>query len=345
LFWIPPLFLLWLNLHAGFALGPALLLAYGIGLVVEVATGNTTWQETRPLLLRTTLLLLACLVIIPLNPCGTQLYRYPLDTLRSPGMRSFIGEWFSPEFHTWLYRPFLSLWLVVLTVFAACLSRPKGRVLVPLLLTSLAALDAVRHIPIFVLIAIPVVAAALPRSSAAHRTGTGWRMSQSRFRPFFNMAVVIFMALFVAARWIDLARSQPLREAQLFPQRAVEFLQAANRPGRLFAYYDWGGYAIWKLYPQSLVFVDGRADLYGDDILLQFKTAAQLHSGWKGVLDAWNVESVLVPPSSALAQALFLDPGWHTAFSDSEAVILVRTGSRPENVLFSPETAPKGLRK
>ena len=29
LFWIPPLFLLWLNLHAGFALGPALLLAYG----------------------------------------------------------------------------------------------------------------------------------------------------------------------------------------------------------------------------------------------------------------------------------------------------------------------------
>jgi hypothetical protein len=131
----------------------------------------------------------------------------------------------------------------------------------------------------------------------------------------------------------------------LFPQKAVEFLQAANRPGRLFAYYDWGGYAIWKLYPQSLVFVDGRADLYGDDILFQFKTAAQLHSGWKGVLDAWNVESVLVPPSSGLAQALFLDQGWHTAFSDSEAVILVRTGSKAENVLFSPETAPKGLRK
>jgi hypothetical protein len=208
LFWIPPLFLLWLNLHAGFALGPALLLAYGIGLVVEVATGNTPWQETRPLLLRATLLLLACLVIIPLNPSGTQLYRYPLDTLRSPGMRSFIGEWFSPEFHSWLYRPFLSLWLLVLTAFAACLSRPKGRMLVPLLLTSLAALDAVRHIPIFVLIAIPVVAAALPRSSAAHRTETGW---QSRFRPFLNMAVVVFMALFVAARWIDLSRSQPLR--------------------------------------------------------------------------------------------------------------------------------------
>src|SRR5271170_7087996 len=35
LFWIPPLFLLWLNLHAGFALAPVLLIAYGAGLIVE----------------------------------------------------------------------------------------------------------------------------------------------------------------------------------------------------------------------------------------------------------------------------------------------------------------------
>jgi len=37
LFWIPPLFLLWLNLHAGFALAPALLIAYAIGLIMETA--------------------------------------------------------------------------------------------------------------------------------------------------------------------------------------------------------------------------------------------------------------------------------------------------------------------
>src|SRR6202158_3661680 len=41
LFWIPPLFLLWLNLHAGFALGLALLFAYGVGLILETAVGNT----------------------------------------------------------------------------------------------------------------------------------------------------------------------------------------------------------------------------------------------------------------------------------------------------------------
>jgi hypothetical protein len=113
LFWIPPLFLLWLNLHAGFALGPALLLAYGIGLVAETAVGNTPWPDARRILLRVLLLLLASAALVPLNPSGAQLYRYPFDTLRSPAMRSVIGEWFSPNFHEWLYRPFLLALLLI----------------------------------------------------------------------------------------------------------------------------------------------------------------------------------------------------------------------------------------
>src|SRR6202167_6058862 len=161
LFWIPPLFLLWLNLHGGFALGPALLMAYGIGLIVETASGKTPWQQARPILVRLLLLLLVCLALVPLNPSGAQLYLYPFATLRSPGMRSFIVEWFSPDFHQSLYRPLLLLWLLLLTALATSRTRPRGRVMVPLILVAFAALDAVRHIPIFVLFAIPVTIARL----------------------------------------------------------------------------------------------------------------------------------------------------------------------------------------
>src|SRR5208282_334173 len=192
LLWIPPLFLLWLNLHAGFALGPALLLAYGIGLLFETATGATPWQQARPILLRVLLLLLVCLALVPLNPSGSELYRYPFDTLRSSGMRSLIGEWRSPDFHEWMYRPFLLLWLLALTTVASSRWRPKGRVIVPLLLTSFAALDAVRHIPIFVLVAIPVIAAALPAAGAdcgekSHVSKSARRGAPLswRFRPLF----------------------------------------------------------------------------------------------------------------------------------------------------------------
>src|SRR6267378_5593691 len=335
LFWIPPLFLLWLNLHAGFALGLALLFAYGLGLIMETAAGNTPWQEVRPIVLRVLLLLLACLALVPLNPSGAQLYRYPFDTLRSPGMRSFIVEWFSPDFHDWLYRPLLLVWLLLLTALASSRSRPKGRVILPLLLTSFAALDAVRHIPIFVLVAIPVIAAALPAASVSPAASQR-RPDSSRFRPLFNIAVVILLAVFVLVKWVNLARSQDAREAEQYPQRAIALLQASAQPQRIFVYYDWGGYAIWKLYPEYRVFVDGRADLYGDDLLRQFKTAMQLRTGWRDILDHWKVEAVLVPPSCALAQALLLDPNWHVAFTDSKAIILLRTHPAPVERRASP---------
>ncbi len=332
LFWIPPLFLLWLNLHAGFALGPALLLAYGAGLIVETAVGATPWQQTRPIVLRVLLLLLACFALVPLNPSGAQLYRYPFDTLRSPGMRSLIVEWFSPNFHESLYRPFLLAWLLLLTALASSRSQPKGRVVLPLLLTAFAALDAVRHIPIFVLAAIPVIAAALPLTSSPAAV-LQRRSDSSRFRhPFFNGMVVVLIAVFALVRWISLARNQDVREAEQFPEKAVAFLRTGDHPQKIFAYYDWGGYAVWKLYPEYRVFIDGRADLYGDDLLRQFQTAILLRPGWRDVLDGGGVETVLVPPSCALAQALLLDPQWHVAFSDSKAIILLREQPAVEGV-------------
>src|SRR4029077_18007464 len=109
--WIPPLFLLWLNLHAGFALGPVLLVAYGAGLVWEVAAGDTSWREARLYLLRIVLALLACLALVPLNPSGAQLYRYPLDGLGSVAMRPTIIEWSPPDFHQLRYLPLFLIWL------------------------------------------------------------------------------------------------------------------------------------------------------------------------------------------------------------------------------------------
>ena len=335
LFWIPPLFLLWLNLHAGFALGPALILAYALGLLLETATGNTPWQATRPILLRLFLLLAACFALVPLNPSGTQLYRYPFDTLRSHVMRSFIAEWFSPDFHQWLYRPLLLVWLLLLTALAARRVQIRGRVLAPLLLTAFAALDAVRHIPIFILVVIPVLAAALPNRPAAQPPR---RLYSSKLTPGLNFAVITLLALFTLVRWATLARDQDTREAQHFPRDAVAFLRNTSQPPNLFVFYDWGGYAIWKLYPQYHVFVDGRADLYGDDLLRQStQTTLELRPGWQQILDRWAVDSVLVPTNCALAQALLLDSDWHTKFKDSGTILLVRTPPAPGASAISPE--------
>ncbi|MGA9790109.1 MAG: hypothetical protein WBQ43_05405, partial [Terriglobales bacterium] len=308
---------------------------------------NTPWQEARPMVLHVLLLLLVCLALVPLNPSGAHLYLYPFHTLLSSGMRSFIGEWRSPDFHEGLYRPLLLVWLLLLTALASFRSRPRGRVLVPLLVTAFAALDAARHVPIFVLLAIPVIAAALPvaADNRAHVAKSARRRApiSLRFRLFFNAAVLVLLAALAAVRWVSLAHSQDAREARQFPQKAVAFLRSANYPRNIFVFYDWGGYAIWKLYPEYRVFVDGRADLYGDDLMRQsIRTVMELRTGWREILDHWNVDALLVPPSCAVAQALLLDPNWHAAFSDSKAIILLRAPSAPENTGISTNPSSKG---
>ncbi|MFZ0684360.1 MAG: hypothetical protein WAM89_02355 [Terriglobales bacterium] len=344
LLWIPPLFLLWLNLHAGFALGPALLLAYGAGILFETAFGHTPWQQARPIVVRVLLVVAACLALVPLNPNGAKLYRYPFETLSSHGMRSLIAEWGSPDFHRGLYLPLLAVWLLLLVVFASGRARPKWRVFVPLLLTGFAALDAARHIPIFILLAIPVIAAALPAGAGAV-TALPRRLVATRFRPIFNLAVIVLTGALVLAKWSSLARNEDAKEAEMFPREAVAFLHSGDYPRDLFVDYDWGGYVLWKLYPEYRVFVDGRADLYGDKLLRQgAETVLDLRTGWREVLDHWKVEAILVPPSSAVAQALMLDPEWHVAFRDSKATVLVRRLDPVENARIFEESGLSGPR-
>jgi hypothetical protein len=112
----------------------------------------------------------------------------------------------------------------------------------------------------------------------------------------------------------------------------------------LFVYYDWGGYAIWRLYPEYRVFVDGRADLYGDDLLRQFQDSAQLQAGWEQVLDRWGVQAVLMPPSGPLAQGLLLDARWHSAYRDSQAILFLAT-DLPLKASSYQESASLGHKK
>jgi hypothetical protein len=339
LLWIPPLFLLWLNLHAGFALGPALLLLYAGGLLLEALAGTTPWAQARPIFTRLLLATLACLALVPFNPSGVRLYLYPFEIVRSSEQRSFIVEWFSPDFHRSMYAPFLLVLLLLMAALAWSRFPIRGRVLVPLAVLLLSALDAVRHIPIFILVALPVMARALAHSS--HPTWPApLRPPRARFRSFSYSAAIAFLAVFALGRWTILANTQNAREAALFPRGAVLFLRANQLPERLFAFYDWGGYAIWNLYPEYRPFADGRADLYGDDLLKQVaQTVPNVRRGWQAVLEGWNVETVLIPPDAALAQVLLLDQHWSTPYRDSQAIVFVR--NHPNQQALLPVLSPK----
>ena len=141
--------------------------------------------------------------------------------------------------------------------------------------------------------------------------------SAPAFRTLLNAAIILVVATFAGVHILRVIHNQPRAEAQQSPARAVAFLQAHPPQNPIFNHYDWGGYLIWKLYPFTPVFIDGRADLYGAQLFHDFADAYQLKGPWQQILEGWHIHTVIVPPESALATGLQSAPGWTTSYQDS----------------------------
>jgi hypothetical protein len=90
-------------------------------------------------------------------------------------------------------------------------------------------------------------------------------------------------------------------------------------------HYNWGGYFIWKLYPPYRVFMDGRADVYGDALMTDFSDCYYLTHNWRKSLQNWGIRTVVLPPDAPLVTALQSSPQWKRVYADSEAVILTQS--------------------
>ncbi|MGA8201686.1 MAG: hypothetical protein WB814_16585, partial [Candidatus Sulfotelmatobacter sp.] len=101
LWWTLPITLLWVNLHAGFALGLVLSALFLASEFIEhrLAQRQNSFLRTNSHLTKATLILLLDLALVPLNPNGLRLFCYPIETLRSTTMQNYIVEWASPNFH------------------------------------------------------------------------------------------------------------------------------------------------------------------------------------------------------------------------------------------------------
>jgi hypothetical protein len=312
-----PLTLLWVNLHAGFALGLALSALFLAGELVERVLGRS--QQSASRLRIAALIFLLDLLIVPLNPNGLRMFSYPIATLRSTAMQSYITEWASPNFHHAEYWPFL---LVVLGTFATLgwsRREVRPRDLLLLLVSLYAGLYSIRMMPLFVLIALPFICRRLTDSSTSQRQPV---RRTSAFVTLLNCTIVAAIMVFAGVHTAQVIERQPQAEMENFPARAVAFLQTHPLSGPIFNHYDWGGYLIWKLYPATRVFIDGRADLYGEQLLNQFADTYQFKGAWQQTLQRWNIDTVLVPAGSVLATGLRSSPGWTVAYEDSQAAIL-----------------------
>ncbi len=320
LWWLVPLMLLWVNLHAGFALGLAL-----IGLYIVRAVLDGEWNHVRPLLI----VLIVCTAVVPLNPNGFRMFSYPYETLTSESMAAFIQEWASPDFHKVTYLP---LAILLLSTFAAmALSPTRARLgeIFLVLITALGALRSVRHIPIFSLFAAPVLAKhlwAIAKERGWDKLLTGAEARPTGLKLLINVVLLLApLALGVSRIW-HFATHQRNYATLRNPVAAVEFLKSQRLPGPIYNRYGWGGYLIYQLYPEYRVYIDGRADVYGDAFFAEaMRTYDGVATGLSS-LDRHAIRTVLISPDAPLANLMRNDhDSWKVVYEDNDAIIFSRT--------------------
>jgi len=327
-FWLlPGLMALWGNLHLGFTYG---LMAVGVWLATRI------YRRVRGqrIALRTPVLLfLACLVAVCLNPRGPLMLWYPVDYyLTGQTDPSLVMEWNRPDFTSpWMF-PLLAS---IIFLGVSALSNRRAFLTCLSLVVIVLALQAVRNAPFVVFLMIPVTGSAV---AARWRMATPAGDSAVKASPLLT-AVVLGMIIavgLIAGRahgqvsgWKPSSRGYPAMGAAYLADQGAEI--------RLFNDYVWGGYLINELYPQVPVFIDGRADFYGGDLLDDYLTIAQVEPGWDDLLVEYGVNAAVILHDSRLARALRSDPAWQEAVSGSlESVFVLRQGLR------SREEKPRG---
>lgn len=333
IWWLIPLIILWVNMHAGFALGLVLIGLTITGMLLDqwLAQGEkpgALWQRVRPLCF----VLAACALAVSLNPSGARIYMYPFETLTSQAMMKYIQEWFSPDFHKLMFLP---LAVLILATFAAmALSKKRARLSELLLLcaTAYASLRSARNIPFFALVAMPLLAEHSWNWITAYPWAQWLTLPEKReegstvaLKIALNVLLLIVIPVSLCVfRVSSVVAGQAGSEAENFPVAAVDFMRANPLPQPIYNEYAWGGYLIWKLYPDYRVYIDGRADVYGDAFLEEFLKTHDGIANWRAPLDRHAVRTVMIDPNAPLASLLKQDAAWSKVFEDQQAIIFVK---------------------
>jgi hypothetical protein len=336
---LPAATILWANLHGGFIAGILMLATYGAGEGVKAAlAGNAEMRGEHGRAARGYLLsALACLAASLANPYFYRLHMHMGWYLFNPFNSRHIVEFLSPNFHHPAAIFFEAM--LALGAAAACWRLAQGRFIEPLLLLvwAHAGLLANRNIPLFMIVAAPVVASAVqewleraPEWNLSDRVkaalaqfqriaaSTSETDSVSRYRLVSAGAVLLVAAIMWAPNPPKKFRAE--FDPNRYPVAALATLRE-NSQARIFTDDVWGDYLIWSLYPQHKVFLDGRTDFYGNEFEETCIDVLKVKYGWEETLGRFGVDTIVLPPSAPLAGALKESRRWRVVYDDGVAVV------------------------
>ena len=354
---LPPLMVVWVNVHLGFAAGLGLILAYSGTELLEMVYGKLRRQTAIQRLRRASVWLTATALATLVNPWGWGIY--PAFLLGASSQQQiWITEWLgirlnwptaSAAFSVGGPKSALFALLaiaVVAGVIALFRAQPGAAIL--LFAATYAPVHHVRMGAVFACMVImvggPILSAALMR--------VGFWISPPRLRSVLASAAVLLLVGLTFARSADLVTNRyyfggipniatfGVGLSGWFPQRAAEFIERENLPGEIFNNYDEGGYVSWRLGPRRLDYIDGRDTLFGlqrierRQKLLESPTDSAV---WEQQASRYHINTILLSLEDGIKHGHLKEfcnsSTWRPVYLDEVSAVFVRRTAQTEALI------------
>jgi len=324
---LPVIMAFWVNMHLGFYFGLMLVACWIAALCFDAVRRRlapTGLRASDVKLRRPMLIAAACVLATFANPSGPAILLYPLRyVFDSQVTNARVAEWQHPDITSTLHW---SIYLTAVLLSLVLISRTRPRPFLALVSIAVIALSmqAVRNAPFAALVLLPVAGSALaarwPAASAARDSAVRVPLGAATAMVAAIALIVGPVSLLIAGQGVSfIAPSQ-----HGYPAAGAEYVRAHFAGQRMFNDYNSGGYLIYKLYPDVPVFVDGRTDFYGNDLLKDYFHIDRAQPGWDELLLKYGVEVVLIDKRLPLAKALNEDGSWQQQFAGEHEVVYTR---------------------
>jgi Flp pilus assembly protein TadD len=338
---------LWTNSHSVYALGPILAWTFaGSAVAADLFARVRARDQGRPpplvsrFSLRFVLLAGAITAACLVNPYFARGALYALEMYREAGASSAVGQTLgelrSPfamplDQWTWDLWAALALFVAVSATFVLNARRvPLARAIVFCAACVLAA-GAQRNAA---LLAIMGTWAGLANLRDAPAVRPALRSSLARAAPLAHAGIALITAAlgwYIITDRASISIGAP-KEFGLgvvewdTPRGAADFLVRSGAPAPIFNNMRDGHYLGWRSAGAIKVFIDGRTDIAGDDLVRD--TATISAQNWDRRAAAWNISTAVLPVRGFedLVGYLARSGDWALVYLDHRNVIFMRRG-------------------
>ncbi|WP_131799874.1 hypothetical protein [Paraburkholderia ginsengiterrae] len=305
--WLLPLMLVWANLHGSFVFGLALVVPLAIEAWLDAG-------ESRISVVRGWGVFLAAATGVSLvTPNGWHGLLFPFELARMTQIGS-ISEWRPTDFHA-LEPMEMALMATLYIAFSRGIRLPMPRLLTLLAVLHLA-LQHSRHQMLAGLAGALLLTAPLGQAFGA-ATGS------DRPGPFPALRwAVAGVACMLVLTTLRIAHPLVRTDDYVSPATALDHVPPGLLSEPVINSYEFGGYLIFR---NVKPFIDGRADMYGDDFMAGYSAAFKPdRAAFERTVDKYGIRWALLGAHSSALPMIDALPGWRRVYADRVAAVYVR---------------------